>query len=51
MSDQQILGHEFSGIVVEVGSDVVKYRPGERVAIQPKVLLQLIITRFGAWVI
>ena len=37
MSDQQILGHEFSGVVVEVGSEVVQYRSGDRVAIQPKV--------------
>jgi threonine dehydrogenase-like Zn-dependent dehydrogenase len=33
------LGHEFSGIVVEVGSGVVKYHPGDRVAIQPKVFV------------
>ncbi len=39
MSNQQIMGHEFSGTVVEVGSEVVvvKCRPGDRVAIQPKV--------------
>lgn len=30
-----ILGHEFSGIVVEVGSEVEKFRPGDRVCIDP----------------
>jgi (R,R)-butanediol dehydrogenase / meso-butanediol dehydrogenase / diacetyl reductase len=32
---QQILGHEFSGTVVEVGSELRDYRQGDRVAIQP----------------
>jgi len=32
---QQILGHEFSGTVVEVGSELRDYRRGDRVAIQP----------------
>ncbi len=31
----QILGHEFSADVLEVGSDVVSARPGDRVAIMP----------------
>jgi (R,R)-butanediol dehydrogenase/meso-butanediol dehydrogenase/diacetyl reductase len=35
MPSQQILGHEFSGTVVEVGSELKDYREGERVAIQP----------------
>ena len=30
---QQILGHEFSGTVVEVGSELKDYREGDRVAI------------------
>jgi threonine dehydrogenase-like Zn-dependent dehydrogenase len=29
------LGHEFSGIVEEVGSSVTKYKPGDRVVVQP----------------
>src|SRR5258708_18186701 len=32
---QQILGYEFSGTVVEVGSELEDYRVGDRVAIQP----------------
>src|SRR5260370_19504436 len=35
MPRQQILGHEFSGTVVEVGSELKDYRVGDRVAIQP----------------
>ena len=35
MPRQQILGHEFSGTVVEVGSELKNYREGDRVAIQP----------------
>jgi (R,R)-butanediol dehydrogenase/meso-butanediol dehydrogenase/diacetyl reductase len=35
MPRQQILGHEFSGTVVEVGSELKDYREGDRVAIQP----------------
>jgi (R,R)-butanediol dehydrogenase / meso-butanediol dehydrogenase / diacetyl reductase len=35
MPRQQILGHEFSGTVVEVGSELRDYRQGDRVAIQP----------------
>jgi (R,R)-butanediol dehydrogenase / meso-butanediol dehydrogenase / diacetyl reductase len=31
----QILGHEFSAVVVEVGPDVATVRPGDRVAIMP----------------
>lgn len=30
-----ILGHEFSGIVAEVGSGVVKYKKGDRVCVDP----------------
>ena len=30
-----ILGHEFSGIISEVGSEVTKYKPGDRVCIDP----------------
>lgn len=33
----QILGHEFAGEVVEVGSGVTHLRPGDRVSIQPQV--------------
>ena len=37
MPKQQILGHEFSGTVVEVGSELKNYRKGDRVAIQPLI--------------
>lgn len=30
-----ILGHEFSGVVVEVGADVTAFRPGDRVSVDP----------------
>lgn len=30
-----ILGHEFSGVVAEVGSEVTAYQPGDRVCIDP----------------
>lgn len=30
-----ILGHEFSGVIAEVGSEVKNYRPGDRVCIDP----------------
>lgn len=30
-----ILGHEFSGVVAEVGKEVTKYKPGDRVCIDP----------------
>lgn len=30
-----ILGHEFAGVIVETGSDVSKYRVGDRVCIDP----------------
>ena len=33
----QILGHEFAGEVLEVGKDVTRLRPGDRVSIQPQV--------------
>ena len=33
----QVLGHEFSGTVIEVGRDVTSVRPGDRVSIQPLV--------------
>ena len=32
-----ILGHECSGIVADVGSDVTKFKVGDRVAIEPGV--------------
>jgi len=35
MPRRQILGHEFSGTVIEVGSELKHYREGDRVAIQP----------------
>jgi (R,R)-butanediol dehydrogenase/meso-butanediol dehydrogenase/diacetyl reductase len=33
-----ILGHEFSGVVEKVGSDVQNVRPGDHVSIQPNVI-------------
>ncbi len=30
-----VMGHEFSGEVVEVGSDVTRIRPGDRVVVEP----------------
>ncbi len=30
-----VMGHEFSGEVVEVGADVTKVRPGDRVVVEP----------------
>ena len=30
-----ILGHEFSGVIAEVGSEVTDYKPGDRVCIDP----------------
>src|SRR6478672_802668 len=33
-----ILGHEFSGVVVEVGDEVQDVRVGDRVSIQPNVI-------------
>ena len=33
----QILGHEFAGEVIEVGTAVTHLRPGDRVSIQPQV--------------
>ncbi len=30
-----ILGHEFSGVIVDVGSDVTEFYPGDRVCIDP----------------
>lgn len=35
----QVLGHEFSGIVSEVGEDVKKFKVGDRVAVAPLVPL------------
>ncbi len=34
----QTLGHEFSGTVVEVGSDVRDVKPGDRVAVMPAIV-------------
>lgn len=30
-----IMGHEFSGVITEIGSGVTRFRPGDRVAVQP----------------
>lgn len=35
MTEPQILGHEPSGVVVEVGANVKKFKPGDRVTIEP----------------
>lgn len=37
MPRQQILGHEFSGTVVEMGSELKDYREGDRVTVQPRL--------------
>lgn len=34
-ADQMILGHEFTGEIVEVGESVSKFKAGDRVAIEP----------------
>lgn len=34
----QILGHEFSAEVIEIGSDVSRVKPGDRISIQPLVM-------------
>ena len=36
-SNPQILGHEFSAVVVDTGYDVGHVKPGDRVSIQPLV--------------
>jgi (R,R)-butanediol dehydrogenase/meso-butanediol dehydrogenase/diacetyl reductase len=36
----QILGHEFSGVVLATGSDVTHVRAGDRVSIQPQIFPQ-----------
>jgi (R,R)-butanediol dehydrogenase/meso-butanediol dehydrogenase/diacetyl reductase len=33
-----VLGHEFVGVVVEVGADVTRARVGERVAVEPRLV-------------
>lgn len=33
----RILGHEFSGDIVEVGSDVINWKPGDRVIVEPQI--------------
>ena len=45
MPSQQILGHEFSGTVVEAGSEIKDYREGDRVAIQPYLRPEMITTQ------
>lgn len=32
-----ILGHEFSGVVEKIGSGVTRFKPGDRVAVQPTI--------------
>lgn len=32
-----IIGHEYMGIIAEVGNDVTDYKPGERVIIEPNI--------------
>jgi L-iditol 2-dehydrogenase len=35
--EQQIMGHEIAGVVVETGPNVTRFRPGDRVAVAPDV--------------
>jgi L-iditol 2-dehydrogenase len=37
LNDPLILGHEFSGIISEIGNKVSKFKKGDRVAIEPAV--------------
>ncbi|MFJ7407610.1 MULTISPECIES: 2,3-butanediol dehydrogenase [unclassified Lysinibacillus] len=37
MRTQPVLGHEFSGVVVEVGDDVTNAKVGDRVAVEPLI--------------
>ena len=37
VTDDQILGHEASATVVDIGPDVTKFKPGDRVAVEPGV--------------
>ncbi|MEM1506468.1 alcohol dehydrogenase catalytic domain-containing protein, partial [Domibacillus sp. 8LH] len=34
-ADKMILGHEFTGEVVEVGEGVTRFKSGDRVAVEP----------------
>ena len=38
VTNPQILGHEFSARVLEIGSDVTSVKPGDRVAIMPAIV-------------
>lgn len=35
-----ILGHEFSGIIVETGKDITNFKTGDRVCVDPNLLLE-----------
>ncbi|MHB1001566.1 MAG: NAD(P)-dependent alcohol dehydrogenase [Armatimonadota bacterium] len=37
LTDPLILGHEFSGVIAEVGPGVTNVKPGDRVAVEPAV--------------
>ncbi|HUV05188.1 MAG TPA: alcohol dehydrogenase catalytic domain-containing protein [Armatimonadota bacterium] len=37
MTEPLILGHEFAGVIAEVGSGVTNVKPGDRVAVEPGV--------------
>jgi L-iditol 2-dehydrogenase len=37
LTDPLVLGHEFGGVIIEVGSGVSNVKPGDRVAVEPSI--------------